>query len=336
MYQVFVTTELRRLGLSDREIRAAVGCCLERIARGRFAVKGTCADPGHAKIWTPLADGDVDELAWLGDKRDAIERVKILIRTRADLVNRRAEENSEAKGEVFSHLSAALLWQLEVVEIPHSRAEVIRSHTSGRFTHLIVRRRELCDEHVELLGDTTVTSKARTLIDTARDYALDVSLPMLDDALRRQLVTKDQLRKAVDTCHENRCCRRVETALGLADGHRESPGESIVAVRLYEVGLNGFEPQVEIFDENGFFVARTDFTHRDSKTIIEFDGRAKYTLDGRDHRREFDRERERERRLRALGYHVIRVFWKDLWRRQTFTDIERIVRSRTQRRATGS
>lgn len=335
MYQVFVTTELRRLGFSDREIRAAVGCCLERIARGRFAVTGACSDPGHAKIWTPLADGDVDELVWLGDKRDAIERVKILIRTRADLVNRQAGEISQATSEVFSHLSAALLWQLEVVEIPHSRVEVIRPHTSGRFTHLIVRRRELCDQHVELLGDTYLTSKARTLIDTARDYDLDTSVPMLDDALRRQLVTKGQLMTVVDTCHENRCSRRVETALELADGRRESPGESIVAVRLYEIGLDGFEPQVEIFDDNGFFVARTDFAHRNSKTIIEFDGRAKYTLEGRDHRREFDRERERERRLRALGYHVIRVFWKDLRRRQTFTDIERIVRSRTQRRAAG-
>lgn len=333
MYQVFVTEELRRLGLSDRDIRSAVGCCLERIARGRFAVVGTCSNLGHAKIWSSLAEGDVDGLEWIGDKRDAIERVKILIRARADLVNKQAEISSEASHEVFSHLSAALLWQFEVVEIPHSRVEVIRPNTSGRFAHLIVRRRDLCDEQVEQLGDTTVTSGARTLIDIARDYGLDTSVPMLDDAFRRQLVTMEQLRSAVDTCKENRSCRRVETALGLADGRRESPGESIVAVRLFEVGLCGFEPQVEIFDENGFFVARTDFTDRTSKTIIEFDGRGKYSLDDRDHRREFDRERERERRLRALGYHVIRVFWKDLWRWQTFTDIERVVRSRTRQRA---
>ena len=333
MYQVFVTEELRRLGLSDRDIRTAVGCCLERIARGRFAVVGTCSNPGHAKIWSSLAEGDVDELERIGDKRDAIERVKILIRARADLVNKQAEISSEAWHEVFSHLSAALLWQLEVVQIPHSRVEVIRPNTSGRFAHLVVRRRAVCDEHVKLLGDTALTSMARTLIDVARDYDLDTSVPMLDDALRRNVVTKRELRTVVDTCKERRNLRRVEIGLELADSRRESPGESIVAVRLFEVGLGGFEPQVEIFEENGFFVARTDFAHRSSKTIIEFDGRAKYTLDSRDHRREFDRERERERRLRALGYHVVRVFWKDLWRWQTFTDIERVVRARTQQRA---
>lgn len=335
MYQVFATSELLRLGFSHREIRAAADCCLDRIARGRFAVKGMCANTDHAKIWASLADGDADELVKLGDKRDVVERVKVLIRARADLVNRRAEANSGAKNEVFSHLSAALLWQFEVAQLPHSRVEVIRPNTSGKFAHLLVRRRSLKADQYELLGDLTLTSKSQTLIDVARDYELSISVPMLDDALRRQVVTPAQLRGALAACQELRNRSRVDNALTLADGRRESPGESIVAVRLYEIGLVGFEPQVEIFDEQGLFVARTDFTHRLSKTIIEFDGRAKYSLDGRDHRQEFDRERERERLLRGLGYHVIRVFWKDLWHRRTFTDIERIVRARSAEFAAG-
>lgn len=334
MYQVFATTDLMRLGYSDRDIRAAIGCCLERVARGRFAVTGTCANLRHAKIWAALADGDADELVRLGDKRDAIERVKVLIRARADRINRKTTKGPQATSDVFSHLSAALLWQLEVVQIEHSRVEVIRPNSSARFAQLIVRRRELGTVHVELLGGMMLTSKPRTLIDVARDYELEDSIPMLDDALRRQLVTKEELRTVLATCKEARNCHRVDAALALADARHESPGESIVALRLHEIGLDDIEPQFEIFDENGFFVARTDFIHRPSKTIIEFDGRAKYTLNGRDLRREFDRERERERRLRALGYHVIRVYWKDLWHRRAFVDIERLVRTRTPRQIT--
>lgn len=331
MYQVFATLDLMRLGYSDREIRAAVDCCLERIARGRFVVRRKCANPRHGRIWGSVADGDSAELKDFGDKRDGVERVKVLIRARADLVNRRAEKSSGGTGEVFSHLSAALLWQFVVAEMPHSRVEVIRPNTSGKFAHLLVRRRNLGEHRFEFLGDAAVTSKAQTLIDVARDYELDTSVPMLDDALRRGVVSSEELGDALAVCPVVRNRNRVDTALALADDRRESPGESIVAVRLHEIGLDGFEPQVEIVDDQGFFVARTDFTHRRSKTIIEFDGRAKYTLEGRDLRQEFDRERERERRLRALGYHVIRVYWKDLWRRRTFTDIERIVRARSVR-----
>lgn len=329
MSKVFATADLLRLGYSDREIRGAAVCCLERIARGRFVVTHECANPRHSKIWGSLADGDSDKHVVYGDNRDKVEQVKMLIRARADLVNRRCSQDSQAAREVFSHFSAALLWQFLVAQMPHSRVEVIRPNTSGRFTHLLVRRRSLCDDQWEHLGDTTVTSKPQTLIDIARDYELEHSVPMLDDALRKQTVAFDELRGVFATCPEQRNLRRVDTALTLADGRRESAGESIVAVRLHEIGLHGFEPQVEIVDERGNFIARTDFLHRQSRTIIEFDGRAKYTLEGRDHRREFDHERERERRLRALGYHVIRVFWKDLWRGQTFTDIERIVRARS-------
>lgn len=337
MYQVFITAELLKLGLSDRDVRAAIGCCLERVARGRYAVVRRCDDPRHARIWEALANRDADALTRTGDFRDVAERAKVLIRARADLLNRRSAlaANGRAKRaaplEVFSHLSAALLWEFVVVRMPDPAVEIVRSNASARHAHLRIRRRELPDDHVERLGDTVVTTKERTLIDVARDYPLDISVPMLDDALRRRLVTHDDLLAAAHACPEVRNGARIGTVLGLADPRRESPGESIVAVRFHEIGLTGFEPQVELVDDRGLLIARVDFLHAASKTIVEFDGRMKYTLEGRDHREAFDRERERERRLRALGYHVVRVFWKDLWRRWAFTEIERLVGARLPR-----
>ncbi|MBM6588653.1 MULTISPECIES: hypothetical protein [Brevibacterium] len=151
---------------------------------------------------------------------------------------------------------------------------------------------------------------------------------MLDNALRRNLVTNRELLDVVDTANEVRNRNRLITAIDLTDPLRESPAESMVAVRFFENQILGFRPQVDVRDAQGRFVARVDFLHRQAMIIVEFDGRAKYFLNDRDHRAAFDRERERERQLRELGYHVVRVFWKDLFRQRRFTELARLVNAR--------
>lgn len=341
MYQVYSRADLLRLGCSDRIIRAAVGCCLERIGHGVFAVSGECDQRTHRRIWEPLGEPDIDPLSQVGDVRDRIDRTKVLIRAATDRGRRRpsvdvasgesaesAESGRSGAVAVFSHLSAALLWQFAITRMEKPTIEIISPTSSRRSSVTVVRRRVVASAQIVRLGDVVLTSKERTLVDVARDYDLDVSVPMLDDALRRLVVTADSLGAAFAECAEVRGRGRVGKALVLADPRRESVGESIVAVRLDEVDVVGFEPQGLIIDENGMFVARVDFLHEASKTILEFDGRMKYSLDGKDARREFDKERERERRLRALGYHVVRIFWKDLWARAKFTEIARLVASR--------
>ena len=264
------------------------------------------------------------------DFRDALERLKVLIRARADRVNSLWQsKGDDVLCEVFSHISAALLWELAVSQPVQDRVEVMRPGISRRHTNLHVRRRILPSEHVERIGDTDVTSLARTLIDVARDYNLDVSVPMLDDALRRDLVTEKEVLEVADETTEVRNGKRVLTAIDLMDPRRESPAESIVAVRFFENQILGFEPQVDVVDDCGRFLARVDFLNRRAKVIVEFDGRAKYFLDDRDHRVAFDRERERERQLRSLGFHVVRIFWKDLFQRRRFTELVRLVNARS-------
>lgn len=329
MYQVFDTAQLLRLGLSEREVRDAALCCLERVARGRFAVRRRCEDERHRRIRESADQGDVTMLTTRNDFRDVIERLKVLVRARADLVNgARRRESGGVPYEVFSHLSAALVWGLVVSRPAEHRVEVIRSATSRRYANLHVRRRDLPVAQVDRNGDIRVTSLPRTLIDVARDYDLDVSVPMLDDALRRELVTETTLHATLADATETRNAKRVLTALDTADPRRESPAESIVAVRFFENMIRGFEPQADIVDRHGRFIARVDFLHKGAKLVVEFDGRAKYFLNDRDHRAAFDQERERERQLRALGYHVVRIFWKDLFRRDAFIDVKRLVAAR--------
>ncbi|NJC56811.1 DUF559 domain-containing protein [Brevibacterium marinum] len=329
MYQVFDTASLLRLGFSDREVRRAADCCLERVARGRFAVRRRCEDERHRRIWESIDQEESSLLELKNDFRDVFERLKILIRARANRVNSlRQVASGNLRSEVFSHISAALLWELEVSRPVDERVEVMRPEISRRHTNLLVRKRKLPPEHVDRIGDVAVTSLARTLIDIARDYSLDVSVPMLDNALRRNLVTNGELLNVMETANEMRNKNRLITAIDLMDPLRESPAESMVAVRFFENQILGFVPQVDVRDAQGRFVARVDFLHRQAMIIVEFDGRAKYFLNDRDHRTAFDRERERERQLRSLGYHVVRIFWKDLFRRQKFTELARLVNAR--------
>lgn len=69
-------------------------------------------------------------------------------------------------------------------------------------------------------------------------------------------------------------------------------------------------PQVELRDASGHLVARVDLVVDD--VVLEFDGAVKY--EGADGREELVREKAREDAIRALGYRVIRVTWRDLFR----------------------
>ncbi|WP_166972570.1 hypothetical protein [Brevibacterium atlanticum] len=116
--------------------------------------------------------------------------------------------------------------------------------------------------------------------------------------------------------------RRIAAVIDNIDSRRESIGESICAVRFVEHSIPGFEPQVTIVDEQGNFVARTDFANESVKVIAEFDGAGKYYLDSTDPKIAFEHERQREYQLRNLGYTVFRIKWADLFAADVFLRIK--------------
>ena len=68
-------------------------------------------------------------------------------------------------------------------------------------------------------------------------------------------------------------------------------------------------PQVEIRDPTGKVVARVDLLIRDTKVIIEFDGKLKYASGSG---QVLWDEKVREDALRALGYVIVRLTWADI------------------------
>lgn len=227
--------------------------------------------------------------------------------------------------EVFSHISAALIHGLPIAYPVTHQVEVVRPGVNRRFKSIHVRGVTIPKHHRQGVRGTEVTTLERTLIDVARTYNPDISVSMLDNALRRGLTTREKILATLAQCLETRNTKRVHLALDLADARRESPAESIAAVRFFQHGFAGLVPQVE-FDATSLRAkVRVDFCHRAARLIVEIDGIGKLYLGSGVPREELERERRREQWLRDQGWRVIRISWKELFKESKFEEIRRVL-----------
>jgi len=109
--------------------------------------------------------------------------------------------------------------------------------------------------------------------------------------------------------------RMAGGALAAADPRCGSVGESRTRVRLAELGFPEPQSQVYVYDEGGRLVGIADFAIEEHKTLIEFDGRGKYGLDGLTSDAVAKRlwsEKLRQSGLQRLRWAVVRIVWSDL------------------------
>ena len=102
----------------------------------------------------------------------------------------------------------------------------------------------------------------------------------------------------------------MRAALKLCDRRHESPGESVAAFVLRSLGYQ-VVPQFVVPGTGQWTPGgqgyRADFGMVGTTVLIEFDGRAKYGT-----RDALWAEKQREDRIRGLGYEVVRLTWADL------------------------
>jgi len=144
------------------------------------------------------------------------------------------------------------------------------------------------------------------------------ALVAADAALRRGQTTRAELTRALGWVERHPGSATLGGLLALADGPRESPGETRLAHLLHLMQLP-VTPQVVV--EDGGFRAVVDFLVDGETVVLEFDGRVKYGRSA-DQPGPFGQrrspgevvwaEKRREDRLRDLGYEVVRVVWSDL------------------------
>jgi hypothetical protein len=221
-------------------------------------------------------------------------------------------------GAVMSHGSAAVLHGLPTWRSAIDRVHVTRNRSSGgnRRPVVHVHAAPLPDDHVTTIDGVSVTSLVRTVLDLCRTVPLEQAVAAGDRAVAYGLVREvleDQLTRMARWPGVRQARRAVE----LLDGRSESPGESVSRVRMHQDGLPAPEPQQDIFDEHGTFVARVDFLWKEHRTIGEFDGKIKYgrlLKPGQSIEDVLFEEKRREDALRDLGWQIVRWLWADLYR----------------------
>lgn len=203
--------------------------------------------------------------------------------------------------------SALVLHQLPLVDVDLSVVQLVRG--AGRATRrgadyavwgpagllTTVARPPMIDLPVECAPLATSIAHAG-VIGTPR-----TSLAAGDAAVRRGLVTATELEVAgAELPLGTPGVAAVRRALAEVDGRHESPGETLTAQVLRDLGFE-LVPQVWI----GPY--RVDFLIAGSRVIVEFDGKVKYET-----KEDLVAEKRREDELRRRGYVVVRLMWSDL------------------------
>ncbi|MFL6101036.1 MAG: hypothetical protein ACJ71T_13905 [Actinomycetales bacterium] len=227
---------------------------------------------------------------------------------------------------VDSHITAAsrLALPLPLGEFPRATlTDGCIAHSPRVDRNAVVQVASLWPGDVIDRSEGPLTSAARTAADCLRHYSAEISVPLADAAARSGQTSLSAIAEVLGRQATWPYAARAAAGLPLVDGRRESWLESVSAVRLWGQGVDLAEPQVEVFDELGTFVARVDALWYPGLVVGEADGITKYSLAdwaepanaGAEALRELRmdavrrvvrREKEREDRLRETGLEVVR------------------------------
>jgi hypothetical protein len=212
-------------------------------------------------------------------------------------------------GAVASHRAAAAL--LGIPGFPEGIIEV----TTPRFRRHRQRRvhqsRDLRPDHITIIDGIPVTRVPRTIVDLAATKHAARVERALDNCLSMNLTNLISVRVvALDLAKKGR------TGIGLMRELLEARGDSFVPPAseleaefrklVRRAGLPGPVAQLDIGDDEEW-IARVDFAYPTVKLVIELDS-------VRHHSAKLDQEHdaEREERITAAGWEVIRFTWWDV------------------------
>jgi hypothetical protein len=209
----------------------------------------------------------------------------------------------EAPG-VLSHQTAAAELDLELLDADLTLLHVTRPSGAGSRVEagVVHHTGELPERHV-LLRDQpqmSLTILSRTAVDVAiTNDRFECMLAALDSALRLG-ASRDELTDALDLCRGWPGARMLGSAVALADGRSDNPGESWSRAILIGAGLPPDDLQTPMYDADGF-IGYADFYWKG--VVGEFDGKRKYKLpsgaDADQAAQVLWKEKRREDRLRT-------------------------------------
>ncbi|MDT0214175.1 type IV toxin-antitoxin system AbiEi family antitoxin domain-containing protein [Rothia sp. ARF10] len=207
---------------------------------------------------------------------------------------------------VFTGVTAVLAHGIDVWGCDLTRPSIRRPiHRSTGMSSFRVRQARGITVRTPWGPASTV---ADSLVQLAVDHGVEQGVVSGDHALRTELVTQDDLERAIEGSSRAPGVHRARSMASFVCGKHESVGESRCALELTLAGIR-VVPQVEVRDSFGRLVGRVDFLVEGTMVVVEFDGRMKFASGDP---AVLWAEKKREDALRALGYVVVRITWADL------------------------
>jgi hypothetical protein len=250
-------------------------------------------------------------------------------------VRARAVLKNAHPATVLSHISAAVELGAPTYAVDLGVVHVTRldGHPGRRHADVV--------HHVGVLPESSVLSRNGVRLVNGNRAAFEVmtiadvepSLVVVDGLLHSREADSDGLRELVKSHEHWPHSLKTHVTLRLADGRRESGGESRFHNLCWKQSLPCPEPQVPVFDERGQLVARCDAAWPRHGVFVEVDGRSKYTTLLRPGQSAADvmlaQQRREELICRLTGWVCVRISWADLGRPvETARRIRRLLESR--------
>lgn len=272
-------------GVTDDELRR-----LRRAGELAVLQRGAYADPADPRLARP-------------EDRHALLVAAAVPRVAADAV--------------VSHASAVVLLGLPAWNLPLNRVHTTRPRRSSavRTGRLHVHTAPLEADEVVEIGGFRATSPARTLADIARTVGFEQAVVIIDSALHRHLVTRDELFAALERIPEWRGVPAARRAIGFARAGAMSPGESRSRVAMARLGVAPPVLQWEVRSPGGVVLGTADFGWPEHGWAGEFDGLVKYgrLLPPGQHSADVVvAEKRREDAMRAALQGLTRWTWREI------------------------
>ncbi|WP_309130537.1 hypothetical protein [Brevibacterium sp.] len=327
MYNVVATRELNAAGVPSPIIRQALGCCLLKLSYGVYTVVRMCADPRHTRLRQFATDAEwlrINEEHRARENAFDFEYAALLYKLKASSY---PHYNAD---DVLFGLTAAVLHDLPLFRpaLNHIFVAHPTSHSSGP---LVKRRVQRIDESdVVTVGKMRVTTSTRASLELIAQIGETAAYPAIEHVVRLLVFSSaeaadraarrgypsdiaDRTRAVIERSMRPVALRlrkgqqRALQLLDSADSRSESYAESRCALNLRMLRIVGFEPQVDVF-EGSRWIARVDFMHRETGTILFIDGTTKYVHNGFALMR---KEAAQHNALTSLDYRVLRFGFDD-------------------------
>lgn len=218
-------------------------------------------------------------------------------------------------GAVASFRSAAVLHKFggftaAGIEICVARTRRLRPDPKNSRPRFKVHRWDVDPTQTTTIDGIPVTNAHRTLRDLLPTLKADYADRVLDDALRRGLVSVASLRSFVleEKGSGHRGIRRMRQIMNERDpNYRPSASEMNTLIRqtLKAHGITDFVEEFDMYDEDGTFIGRADIGFPGGTTVIEGQSRLHHS-----NKEDFERDMERRTKAALAGYTMIEVSWR--------------------------